>query len=88
MKAPTGMKIPHGKCLKLLKSIYGLKQASRLFNELVSSFLVSQGLTQCTTDTCLYFKMSDAIALIGVYVVDDILLLPLLLPTLTIWSVL
>jgi hypothetical protein len=74
MKAPAGMKIPHGKCLKLLKSIYGLKQASRLFNELVSSFLVSQGFTQCTTDTCLYFKMSDAnIAIIGVYV-DDILL--------------
>jgi hypothetical protein len=68
------MKIPHGKCLKLLKCIYGLKQASRQFNELVSSFLVSQGFTQCTTDTCLYFKMSDAnIAIIGVYV-DDILL--------------
>jgi hypothetical protein len=61
MKAPAGMKNPHGKCLKLLKPIYGLKQVSRLFNELVSSFLVSQGFTQCTTtDTCLYIQMSDA----------------------------
>ena len=35
MKPPPGMKLPKGKCLKLHKSVYGLKQASRLFNQLI-----------------------------------------------------
>jgi hypothetical protein len=34
MKPPPGMSIGPGYCLKLLKSVYGLKQASRLFHEL------------------------------------------------------
>jgi hypothetical protein len=35
LMAPTGMEIPIGWCIELLKSIYGLKQTSRLFHQLL-----------------------------------------------------
>jgi hypothetical protein len=64
-----------GFCLKLKKSLYGLKQASRLFNELVTDFLLSIGFIQCMSDTCLFYLFTDdgSICIICVYV-DDLLL--------------
>jgi hypothetical protein len=64
-----------GYCLKLKKSLYGLKQASRLFNELVTAFLLSIGFIQCLSDTCLFYLFTDdgSICIICVYV-DDLLL--------------
>ena len=74
IKAPPGMKIPAGMCLKILKSIYGLKQASRLFHELLTEFLVSIGFTKCDSDPCLFFIVTDDdMAIICLYV-DDLLL--------------
>jgi hypothetical protein len=74
MKAPAGVKIPFGMCFEMLKSIYGLKQAGRLFYQLVLAFLLTLGFICCPGDTCLmYLVEADNLALIMIYV-DDLLL--------------
>ena len=74
MAAPVGTSLPKGKCYTLLKSLYGLKQAARLWNKLLSSFLTSLGMVQCISDTCLFYSMTDSeLTIICIYV-DDILI--------------
>jgi hypothetical protein len=74
MKPPPGMSIAPGFCLKLLKSVYGLKQASRLFHELLVSFLLTLGFVANPNDTCvMYLGTGRSIALLAIYV-DDLLL--------------
>jgi hypothetical protein len=74
MKPPPGMKIPAGHCLRLHKSIYGLKQASRLFHELLVTFLLSIGFIASPPDTCvMYLIVGAQILLLAIYV-DDLLL--------------
>ena len=73
MKAPPGVRLPAGRCFKLQKSLYGLKQAARLWNKLLSSYLVSLGMTQCLSDSCVFFKRSGAEFTIVAIYVDDIL---------------
>ena len=59
--------------LKLLMSLYGLKQAGRLWNELLHSTLIYFEFEQCKTDMCLYFKrLKKDLVIVGVYV-DDLL---------------
>ena len=75
MHAPPGIHLPHNHCYKLLKSLYGLKQAARLWNKLLTSFLLSLALTQCLSDTCLFYSFTDGIFTIVCIYVDDIMLL-------------
>ncbi|OWZ16104.1 Methylmalonate-semialdehyde dehydrogenase [Phytophthora megakarya] len=59
--------------LRLDRSLYGLKQAGRLWHSLLHQTLVQHGFTQCVTDSCLYFKAdSSGTTLVGTYV-DDLL---------------
>ena len=59
--------------LKLLMSLYGLKQAGRLWNELLHSTLLKFRFEQCKTDMCLYFKkLKKDLVVVGIYV-DDLL---------------
>jgi hypothetical protein len=59
--------------LKLQRSLYGLKQAGRLRNNLRHNELIRLGYSRCMTDFCLYFKRSNKdIAVVGIYV-DDLL---------------
>jgi hypothetical protein len=59
--------------LKLQRSLYGLKQAGRLWNNLLHDELIRLGYSRCMTDLCLYFKRSNKdIAVVGIYV-DDLL---------------
>jgi hypothetical protein len=68
------MSISPGYCLKLLKSVYGLKQASRLFHELLVSFLLTLGFVANPNDTCvMYLGAGLSIALLAVYVYDLLL---------------
>ena len=59
--------------LDLVKSLYGLKQAGRLWSQFLHSKLLEADFKQCVADTCLHWKLdgTDTIVM-GVYV-DDVL---------------
>lgn len=59
--------------LLLEQSLYGLKQAGRLWHEHLHRVLVKLGFIQCITDACLYVKSdSGGMTIVGIYV-DDLL---------------
>ncbi|KAF8675606.1 GAG-pre-integrase domain [Rhizoctonia solani] len=45
--------------LKLKRSIYGLKQAGRMWNKLYNTKLQSIGYRPCLTDSCVYYRLED-----------------------------
>ena len=59
-----------GTCFKLLKSLYGLKQASRIWYETLKDAILKAGFSESEVSACLFFK--DGVYLI-IYV-DDILI--------------
>ncbi len=56
MRVPQGYPAPPGSVLRIAKSIYGLRQAPRCWNQMLQEFMLSQGMQQSETDLCLYFK--------------------------------
>jgi hypothetical protein len=72
MKPPPGVSINPGLALKVLRSLYGLKQAARDWNQRCISELLKLGFTQSQADPCLLIHPEKKITLL-VYV-DDILL--------------
>ena len=73
MSPPPGMDIPEGFCLKLNKSLYGLKQVPRNWNKNIVEYIKSIGFKQSILDNCLFVKkVGDETYLISLYV-DDIL---------------
>ena len=75
MKVPQGVTSPKpGQVCKLLKSLYGLKQASRQWFEKLTQFLYAQGFIQATSDHTLFIK-SNAFSFTALLVyVDDVIL--------------
>lgn len=64
MEQPTGFAIEgQNKVCLLKKSLYGLKQASRAWNEKVHKVLVSNGYKQLKTEKCVYYNDNVIIAL-------------------------
>jgi len=62
--------------LKLEKSLYGLKQASRNWNKVIDEWLKQYGLQPTSVDPCVYVgndKQSGAIIIVILYV-DDIMI--------------
>ena len=55
MRHPDGFPGPPGTCLKLIKSLYGLVEASKLWADLLKSFLLTLGFIVCRSDACVYF---------------------------------
>ena len=71
MKQPPGYEQP-GKVCKLKKSIYGLKQASRILYQNVDKLLTSNGYHRNGYDPCMYSKRTPGhLTIVGVYV-DDV----------------
>jgi hypothetical protein len=73
MSVPDGSSIENkeNKVCHLQKSMYGLKQASRNWNERVHRDLTSFGLKQSKNDSCVYYKHSkDCMIFVSVYVDD------------------
>src|SRR6266480_406730 len=70
-KFPDGFTQP-GKCIKLLRALYGLRRAPRLWQQEFSEFLRSLKLRQIEEEPCL-FTNDDGIFLL--FHVDDILML-------------
>ena len=77
MKPPPGIDFGfHGvqKSCRLLKSIYGLKQASRVWNKTINDALTRFGFTRSLKDPCIYYiRRNGKLLLLGLYV-DDIIL--------------
>ena len=59
--------------LHCLKSIYGLKQSSRLLHNRLSKYLKDLGYRQLASDPCVYVKGSGIEQLIVCTWVDDII---------------
>jgi len=75
MRQPEGYEQgnPRDWVCKLLKAIYGLKQAGREWNTNLNSFILSLGFTRLASDTCVYIKRSRTgrLIIVSTYV-DDI----------------
>jgi Reverse transcriptase (RNA-dependent DNA polymerase) len=72
MKQPPGFE-NGSKVLLLKKSLYGLKQAARAWNEALHRSLLSHNFVQCETDHCLYTLKSDLNVCYLLVHVDDVL---------------
>ena len=75
MSCPPGFEAIADKVLHLLKSIYGLKQASREWYQKLKKEFESMGFTRAESDHALFYKTEgDTLLIVAVYV-DDMLLL-------------
>ena len=84
MVQPDGFndaKNPNKVC-KLLKSIYGLKQASRSWNLHFDEKIKELGFSKSEFESCVYTKFSGSFVTFLVLYVDDILLIGNHIPTL------
>ena len=61
-------------CCRLLRSLYGLKQAGRIWSTLFSEWLVSWGMVRSPLDVCLYTYSSGKSILLALVYVDDVLI--------------
>ncbi|KAJ9542935.1 hypothetical protein OSB04_029441 [Centaurea solstitialis] len=84
MEQPEGFEDPKNpnKVCKLLKSIYGLKQASRSWNLHFDDRIKEFGFAKSEFEPCVYTKFSGSIVTFLVLYVDDILLIGNDVPTL------
>lgn len=75
MSIPQGVKgVPSNKVCRLLKSLYGLKQASRKWYERLSNLLLSLGFTHSHSDHSLLTNISTRSYMALLIYVDDIAL--------------
>jgi hypothetical protein len=56
---------------RLIKSIYGLKQATRVGNMELNDAIVTYGLTRSQHDQCLYFRLQGEEWMAALFFVDD-----------------
>lgn len=74
MTQPEGYVLPGRENLvcRLQKSIYGLKQSGKIWNDCLNKVLVGLGLKGATADPCIYYNHERNV-IVGVYV-DDLLI--------------
>ncbi|KAI0995352.1 hypothetical protein K3495_g12828 [Podosphaera aphanis] len=74
LRVPENLQPMFGDFVQVIKSIYGLKQAARVWFQLLQSFLQSIGFKSSPTDeSVMIYKSSNAHIVIGIYV-DDLLI--------------
>lgn len=74
VKQPEGYVVPgkeHLVC-RLRKSLYGLKQAGKVWYEHLRNALVTSGFQACVSDPCLFIKNTDSFSVWVVVYVDDL----------------
>ncbi|KAL8145624.1 hypothetical protein AgCh_003680 [Apium graveolens] len=74
IRVPPGIPNPFNRVYRLIKSIYGLKQASREWFSKLLVELILQGFIQSKNDYSLFTKTSDSGICIAAVYVDDIIL--------------
>ena len=73
LRLPKGCGDLSGKVVRLNKSLYGLKQASRTWHAHLTTCLKRLGFEQCMTDVCVFRLIEDGrLAITAVVHVDDI----------------
>ena len=70
MAVPEGLDVKKGQVLKIMRSLYGLKQAARDWNLLLKRKLLEWGFKQSLADPCVFVHPENSVKII-VYV-DDI----------------
>lgn len=73
MRPPPGFQRQDGKVYKLRKSLYGLRQAARVWNQTLHESLTKNGFQQNGTDNCLYLLKSGGEVVHLLIHVDDML---------------
>lgn len=75
MKQPPGYVVNgmESKVCRLKKSLYGLKQAARSWNQRLNEVLVENGFQRCEADPCLYRKQIDGRWCYVLVYVDDLI---------------
>lgn len=71
MSPPEGLNCEKGLVCKLKKSLYGLKQSPRCWNNKFNSFLTNFGFVQSNADKCIYKGELDGIKVLLILYVDD-----------------
>jgi hypothetical protein len=71
LKPPEGVHVKKGHVLKVLRSLYGLKQAARDWNLLMKKELLAWGFVQSLADPCMFIHEERKVRIL-VYV-DDVL---------------
>lgn len=71
---PEGVNCATGMVLKLNKSLYGLKQASKCWNERINEFLLGLDFQRSDNDYCLYYKGKNDNLIYLLLYVDDMIL--------------
>jgi hypothetical protein len=74
LRAFPGFKLDPGKCWRLLKSLYGMPQSGRNWNQLFTEFLITFEFIPLREDLCLFvlYVNGKIVAIIVIYV-DDVL---------------
>lgn len=73
MKQPEGFDDGTGRVCRLLKTLYGLKQAGREWNAKFNAEMIRLGFTRTTSDPCVYTRLSDFRLTIVTVWVDDLI---------------
>jgi hypothetical protein len=76
MEVPRGFEFEGSRkthCLRILKNIYGSKQAGRVWNKHLHKGLITLGFTQSNVDECVYYRNST---IFFCYVDDSVLIDP------------
>lgn len=73
MKQPDGFEDGTNNVCLLRRSLYGLKQSSRCWNEKFVAVLARFGLVQSENDPCVFVRGGDKSLLLGIYVDDGVI---------------
>jgi transposase InsO family protein len=74
IEQPEGFSAGDGLVCKLNKSLYGLKQAGRVWNQLLNRTLVQLGFRRSKSDSCVYIRRVGKLFIILTLWVDDMLI--------------
>lgn len=74
MAIPDGVTAPPNTVCRLLKSLYGLKQSPRCWNEKFNDRLLSLGFRRSLHDYCLYVRVVPGDEIYIILYVDDLLI--------------
>lgn len=74
MTKPIGFDDGSGLVCKLKRSLYGLKQSSRMWNEELNNVLLNFGLERSNVDQCIYYQANSKKMLMLAIYVDDVII--------------